>query len=271
MTWFKDSKPLPASTRYETDYNLASLFVVLKINQAQLNDVGNYLVLAENIAGKDQTFCKLFVRETPKVDETPLIDPDAFKFLEAPLNKQPDDSDDKKDRERFYPPRVIIPLSNVTINEGDFVRFACKIDGYPKPKMTWYKDSEPLPASNRFTTDYDMNTCIATLNINDSHPGDKGIYSCVGENEVGKDGTSAEAVVLNTSNIDDRPLIDPHAFFSLEKAPDSFGEPEKSEDPSKAKPPKFIIHLPEQVKLYDGEKAKLKCKVEGYPIPKVHY
>ena len=135
--------------------------------------------------------------------------------------------------------------------------------------MTWYKDSEPLPASNRFTTDYNMNTCIATLCINDAHPGDKGVYKVVGENEVGKDDTSAEAIVLNTSNIDDRPLIDPQAFYSLEKVPESLDQHEPNNDPSKGKPPKFIIHLPQEVKLYEGTKAKLKCKVEGYPVPKV--
>ena len=109
---------------------------VLKITNAQNNDIGNYLVLAENPLGKDQTFCKLFVNPSPNVDETPLIDPDAFKFLEPSV--KPDNNNDepyKKDRERFFPPRVIIPLTNQIINEGDLVRLAAKIDGYPKPKV----------------------------------------------------------------------------------------------------------------------------------------
>jgi hypothetical protein len=125
---------LPASNRYETDYNLSTRICTLKINNAQKNDLGNYLVLAENKAGRDQTFCKIYIDLLPNVDETPLINPDAFRFLEAPQARQPS-YDKNDDRNRYYPPRVIIPLSNIRIVEGDSAVLACKIDGYPKPKV----------------------------------------------------------------------------------------------------------------------------------------
>lgn len=124
---------MPASTRYETDYNLSTCNASLKISNAQKNDLGNYLVLAENKAGKDQTFCKIYVDLLPNIDETPLIDPEAFKFLEHPITKPiKDDSDDVI---KYIPPHVIVPLSNVKITEGEPLKLACKIDGYPKPKV----------------------------------------------------------------------------------------------------------------------------------------
>lgn len=123
---------MPASNRYETDYNLSTDIALLKISNALKNDIGNYLVLAENKAGKDQTFCKLYIKSSPNVDETPLVNPEAFRLLEA-VPVQPVDEDNEK--EKYFPPYVIIPLTDLTLIEGCGVRLACKIDGYPKPKV----------------------------------------------------------------------------------------------------------------------------------------
>jgi hypothetical protein len=135
--------------------------------------------------------------------------------------------------------------------------------------LTWFKNNEPLPASTRFTTDYDLNTGIATLKIDDSRPSDVGTYLVVAENIAGRDQTSANAFILKTANIDQRPLIDPAAFISLEKVPEPINY-DKPEEAAKGRPPRFIIHLPNELKLYDGEKVHMKCKVDGYPAPKVH-
>jgi len=134
--------------------------------------------------------------------------------------------------------------------------------------LTWFKNSEPLPASTRLTPTYDLNTCMAILKIEDGRPSDVGKYRVLAENVAGRDETSANATVFKTKNVDSDPLVNPEAFFSLNKVPD-FRGPIELIDPAKLKPPKFIITLPGDVKLQEGEKALLKCKVEGYPIPEV--
>lgn len=88
------------------------------------------------------------------------------------------------------------------------------------------------------------------------------------ENIVGKDQTSCEAFVLNTANVDQRPLIDPKAFINLERVPDQFSQ-DRPEQAPEGRPPKFVIHLPDQLNLFDGEKVHVNCKVIGYPLPKV--
>lgn len=105
---------------------------MLKISNAKQSDIGNYLVLAQNKIGKDQTFCKLFIKSSPNVDETPLVNPEVFRFLEQ-MPAKPEEID--YDKEKYFPPYVIIPLSDLNLTEGDDVRLACKIDGYPKPKV----------------------------------------------------------------------------------------------------------------------------------------
>ncbi len=104
----------------------------LKISNAQTNDIGNYLVLAENKAGKDQTYCRLSLKQLPNVDQTPYVNPDSFKFLEPKKGAEPRPD---RDQEKYRPPVVIVPLLNLRISEGDSVKFECKIDGYPKPKV----------------------------------------------------------------------------------------------------------------------------------------
>jgi hypothetical protein len=136
LVWFKNSVVLPASTRYETDYNYNTCIAVLKITNALKSDIGEYLVNAHNPVGQDSTKCILFVDILPNVDETPLINPEAFKFLDAPPIKAPiNDNDDEEEKQRYFPPRVIVPLPDTQIKEGQNIQLACTIVGYPKPKV----------------------------------------------------------------------------------------------------------------------------------------
>ena len=133
LTWFKDNLPLTASSRFETDYNPNNGIGILKINNTLKNDIGDYLVLAENKAGNAHTSCQLRIQLVPNVDENSMINPDSLRLLASPLNHiTPEHVDTNK---RLIPPCVIIPLSNVKINEGESVRLASKIDGFPKPKV----------------------------------------------------------------------------------------------------------------------------------------
>ena len=126
-------EPLPASSRYETDYNLTNGIATLKIKNSLKNDIGDYLVHAENPYGQDQTSCKLLLNLVPDVDKNSMIHPDAFKNLErVPDNKISPVVDKGK---ILMPPRVIIPLANVRIKEGEDFCLSCKIDGLPKPKV----------------------------------------------------------------------------------------------------------------------------------------
>ena len=97
-----------------------------------MNDLGNYTAIAENQIGKDQTSCNVFVQQMPNIDVTPMVNPDAFKYLDHPLVHKPREVDDN---ENFQPPRVIVPLQNLQLKEGEQVHLMCKITGHPKPKV----------------------------------------------------------------------------------------------------------------------------------------
>ena len=106
-----------------------------------MHDVGHYIVVAENEAGKDQTHCQVFVTQTANIDQTPIVNPDAFRFLEHPQKQKPRPDE----QEKMIPPKVIVPLSNTRLEEGRPLQLACKIEGLPKPKV-----KNPFPTTFHF-------------------------------------------------------------------------------------------------------------------------
>lgn len=67
----------------------------------------------------------------PNVDQTPYVNPEAFKNLEKMPAPLPADESDTE----MKPPKVIIPLTDVKLIEGQPIHLACKIEGVPRPKV----------------------------------------------------------------------------------------------------------------------------------------
>ena len=264
VSWFKDNKPLPASNRLLTNYNLNSGLVYLKIADAQMGDVGYYTAIAENKAGQDQTFCSLQINEQPGIDCTPMVNPDAFKYLE----QNSADRGPRNDGEQLRPPKVVVPLSNVQLEEGQRVQLGCKIEGHPRPKLTWFKDGTVLPAANRFTTNYDFYTNIATLKIDNAQMNDLGTYVVLAENEAGKDQSFCSLFIQQMPNIDSTPMVNPDAFKYLEN-PQPMRSVRDTDDESDGMQPPVVIVPLKDMELKEGEPVLLICKIEGKPKPKV--
>ena len=86
-----------ASNRYKADYDLNTSVASLKIENSQINDVGNYLVVAENEVGRDQTHCVVNLTPVSGIDQSPIVNPNAFKYLEqhAPIVRHEEIGDPK--------------------------------------------------------------------------------------------------------------------------------------------------------------------------------
>ncbi len=102
----------------------------LKIEGSQLNDIGDYTVVAENEAGRDQTHCNVFVAQEAGIDQRPIVNPEAFKYLQPHMYVEKVVEQDPR-----TPPKVVIPLQNAKINEGQNLYLACKVIGNPTPKV----------------------------------------------------------------------------------------------------------------------------------------
>lgn len=133
--WFKNGIVLPASNRYTPHFDLKSGVASLKINEAQPNDSGSYEVIAENKVGQDRTQANLIVDQSPSIDQTPIVDPKAFRYLNS-LQTPSHGPTDNEDAAKYTPPKVVIPLKDVRINEGESANLLAKIVGYPIPSVS---------------------------------------------------------------------------------------------------------------------------------------
>ena len=122
-------------------------------------------------------------------------------------------------------------------------------------KITWLKDGKPLEAKTKFKPHYDIYTSLASLKIGNARPVDEGTYTCLAENNVGKDQTSADGVVIRTPNIDENSNIDPEGPFSNQS---SLFTPNNITSKN-FQPPK-VIHPLSNLRIVEGFEIIFSCK-----------
>ncbi|XP_041844433.1 myomesin-3 [Melanotaenia boesemani] len=104
-----------------------------------------------------------------------------MKFLEQLSQKAPD-----------FP----IPLRAHTVWEGMTVKLSCTVQGCPPPKVTWYKNGEPLIMSCRpWNYSLQQNFGLNSLEIRRCCPDDAGEYKVVARNSLGEAMTFGTLVV----------------------------------------------------------------------------
>ncbi len=98
---------------------------------------------------------------------------------------------------------------------------------------------------------------------------DSGAFKIRVENPYGRAETAGLVYINKAPVIDTRSAVDPDAFKYLPQSPVKQERPRlKSEEMS---PPNFIVGLPANYKLHEGEPIKLNCQVEGNPKPSVTF
>lgn len=111
----------------------------LKIADALVHDSGKYEVVAENEAGQDKTSCDLIVKSAPVVDKSPIVDANAFRYVEPPQTMAPPTTRKPSEstvQEPPIAPNMISPLADQFVKEGEPANFTCKVFGKPKPTVS---------------------------------------------------------------------------------------------------------------------------------------
>ncbi|XP_046874576.1 triple functional domain protein-like [Hypomesus transpacificus] len=97
-------------------------------------------------------------------------------------------------------PEFLLPLSDVTCDNGESVTLRCKVCGRPKATVTWKgPDQSTLTNNGHFSTAY-SETGEATLRIVGVASEDDGVYTCVATNDLGSVTSSASLRVLAVSS-----------------------------------------------------------------------
>merc|ERR1712226_1022560 len=102
--------------------------------------------------------------------------------------------DKPKEGEASFAPKIIEKVHSMAASDGSQVEFVCKVEGSPRPQITWFRQTAIIKPSQDFQIFYyDDNK--ATLVIKEVFPEDAGTFTCVAKNCVGYASSSAELMV----------------------------------------------------------------------------
>ncbi|XP_017276467.1 triple functional domain protein isoform X7 [Kryptolebias marmoratus] len=97
------------------------------------------------------------------------------------------------------PPDFLVPLSDVTCDNGESVTLRCKVCGRPRATVAWRGPNQSnLTNNGHFSLAY-SDAGEATLRIIGTASEDDGVYTCIATNELGNATTSASLRVLGVS------------------------------------------------------------------------
>ena len=79
--------------------------------------------------------------------------------------------------------------------DGSQIQFVCKVEGSPRPQITWFRQTAIIKPSQDFQISYYDGDNKATLVIKEVFPEDAGTFTCVAKNCIGFASSSAELIV----------------------------------------------------------------------------
>uniref|UniRef100_A0A087Y7T0 Obscurin, cytoskeletal calmodulin and titin-interacting RhoGEF b n=1 Tax=Poecilia formosa TaxID=48698 RepID=A0A087Y7T0_POEFO len=91
------------------------------------------------------------------------------------------------------PPSVQVPAEDLCVEPGQPATFMAIITGRPTPKVQWYKDREPLAASENVKIVQHGARCSLTILCPEGE--DSGIYTCFAHNDSGQASCEAQLAV----------------------------------------------------------------------------
>ncbi|XP_078408314.1 myosin light chain kinase, smooth muscle-like isoform X2 [Cetorhinus maximus] len=164
-----------------------------------------------------------------------------------------------------YPPEApafTLPPRNVRIPIGGTARFDGKVRGRPEPHITWYKNGQLVPKSDRYITEQSTRGTFSLV-IKEVQKEDAGKYTC---ETVNVGGVRQVTVELTVQEDTDRKYGWPsntnttsrYSTPSIENRPSIWGE----------SPPKFVTK-PTRLIVKEGQNGKFSCKITGRPHPQV--
>lgn len=181
--WLKNGKKIQPDIRYKTleEDEIYTLLII----EVVPDDSGKYECVAINNAGEAR--CDA---------ECTVTAPSSTSKPSKPTTPTTEQS-----------PKLLEPLKDQTIREGQSAAFRCKISAKPVPTVQWHKGDKIIKPSKYFQMlkegDY------YTLKITEAFPEDEGVYKCVTKNPAGATETSANLKVLAPDTQDVPPSLSP--------------------------------------------------------------
>ncbi|KAG5852575.1 hypothetical protein ANANG_G00063900 [Anguilla anguilla] len=260
-----------------------------KIASSVGSDSAWYTATAINKAGRDTTRCRVNIEmesAEPEPERRLVIPKGTYKAKEIaapelePLHlrygQEQWEEGDLYDKEKQQKPHFKKKLTSVRLKHFGAVHFECRLTPIGDPTMVveWLHDGKPLAAANRLRMINEFGYC--SLDYEVAYNRDSGVITCRATNKFGVDQTSATLIVK-----DEKSLVEESQLPEGRKGMQRIEEMERiahegalagvttEETYEKTKPD--IVLLPEPARVLEGQTARFRCRVTGYPVPKVNW
>lgn len=184
VEWFKDGRPVEASSRTTSFFNFG--YVALTIKQLTIHDVGVYTCRAYNALGQDTTVANLSVVTKKDI----LYDSSNPSGLQKIQTLEDSTRYNRKEQEEIQvaqAPRFLGPLKGTNkILEGQRAHFEARVEPQSdlSMKIEWYHNGKPIMLANRIQTYHDFG--YVALDILAVRGEDAGTYTVVARNNAGE-------------------------------------------------------------------------------------
>lgn len=151
VIWYHENSGIMKPVKESADVQLlfrgdrCSLF----IQEACLEDMGEYRVVAINCAGEASSKCKLTVK--------PINETDPAKRSTAISSNTIDG----------FAPCFEKLLCDILVNEGETIELECIVMAEPKPKVSWFLSNNELRESDHIQFEYSGEDGKAKLKVNE--------------------------------------------------------------------------------------------------------
>lgn len=140
---------------------------ILLIESFQKKFSGPFMCRAENVGGSVTSTATIQLLEDTQFEET----------------------------QEFTSPRFIEQLEPVNVMDGEKLILTCQVEGFPTPKVQWYRNNEKVTETKDLTM-YQDTQGLCVLSVQEVFPEDEGQYACQAVNKVG------EAITSTTVNVE---------------------------------------------------------------------
>uniref|UniRef100_A0A4W5NVR2 Ig-like domain-containing protein n=1 Tax=Hucho hucho TaxID=62062 RepID=A0A4W5NVR2_9TELE len=171
---------------------------------------------------------------------------------------------------------MLLNLWNPCISRFGPVHFECRLTPIGDPTMVveWLHDGKPLAAANRLRMVNEFGYC--SLDFEVAYARDSGVITCRATNKFGVDQTSATLIVKDEKSLVEETQLpegrrEIHRIDEMERMAHEGGPSGVTGDEYSEKSKPEIVLLPEPARVLEGDIARFRCRVIGYPTPKVNW
>merc|ERR1711962_970608 len=168
--------------------------------------------------------------------------------------------DKPKEGVASFAPKITEKVRSMAASDGSQVEFVCKVEGYPRPQITWFRQTAIIKPSQDFQIFYYEDN-KATLVIKEVFPEDAGTFTCVAKNCVGFASSSAELIV-------EHPLSDHAGGEKHDRR--SLSRESSLADIVEGIPPTFA-QRPSTKTVDEGTNVELECRFVAIPEAEVRW